>query len=170
MGRCLTTLLSLLVLSGCATSADLTVSYSGITFHIPGNVVAVGSAGGDDNFLGFKYSKETGERYIAFTRESGIGTGGCDYTTFFREVLALTDGNNCESSAVESFRTVFDVGNDADVWEGDQHDVYYFPGDDGKVFAFLVLGDDRVVKIDSDSLDENSLRGILRNQLEGEAS
>lgn len=155
----------LVVLSGCATSKDVKVSYSGLNFHIPSNVVAVGSAGGDDNFLGFKYSRKPGEQFIAFTRESGFGTGRCDYPAFFQQVLELADSGACEISAVESFRKVFDVSDASGVWQAGQHQAYYFPADDGKIFVFLVLDGRTVVKIDSDFLDKKGMKAVLADQL-----
>lgn len=165
MRRFLITLCCLLGLTGCATTTDFKVVYSGLNFYIPDQVVAVGSAGGDDNFLGFKYSKRPGERFIAFSKENGLGTGGCDYPTFFQQVLKLTDSKTCELSAVASFRTVFDVGSRSGVWRDGKHEVYYFPGDNGKIFAFLVLDDQNIVRIDSDFLDTKAMKAVLAEQL-----
>ncbi len=165
MRRFLLTVCCLLVLTSCATTSTLKVSYSGLNFYIPEHVVAVGSAGGEDNFLGFKYSRRPGDQFIAFTRESGLGTGGCDYPTFFQQVLKLSTSKTCEISAVESFRKVFDVGSTSGVWRGGEHEVYYFPGDNGKIFAFLLLDDQHIVKIDSDFLDTKAMKAVLVEQL-----
>ncbi|WP_205624602.1 hypothetical protein [Marinobacter nanhaiticus] len=165
MRRFLLAMSCLLIFSGCATRSDVEASYSGLNFHIPSNVVAVGSAGGDDNFLGFKYSTKPGEQFIAFTKEGSFGTGGCDYPSFFRQVLKLEDSGACDISAVESFRKVFDVSDASGVWQAGQHDAYYFPADDGKIFVFLVLDGRTVVKIDSDFLDEKGMKAVLSDQL-----
>lgn len=164
MVRFLLVWVSILVLSGCATSKDVRISYSGLDFYVPGEIVAIGSAGGEDNFLGLKYSPTPGKRFIAFTKEGIYGTGGCDYPAFFQQVLMESDTNDCEQSAVESFRQVFKVGHESGVWSEGGYDVYFFPGDQ-KVFVFLVLDDKTVIKIDSDFLDTEGMRAVLADQI-----
>lgn len=164
MARLLLVSVFVLVLSGCATSSNVRISYSGLDFYIPSEIVAIGSAGGEDNFLGFKYSPTPGERFIAFTKEGVFGTGGCDYPAFFQQVLMVSDTNDCEQSAVESFRQVFKVGSESGVWSEGEYDVYFFPGDQ-KVFVFLVLDDKTVIKIDSDFLDKEGMRSVLADQV-----
>ncbi|MEQ5836233.1 hypothetical protein [Marinobacter sp. NFXS9] len=168
MIRFLLTAICALALNGCATtgSADrVKVVYSGLNFYIPTGVVAVGSVGGEQGFLAFKYSTTPGEQFVAFSDESGIDNGGCGYSAFFQQVLELSDKSTCDQDAVNSFRIVFDVGSQSGVWQGDQYQAYYFPGDDQKFFVFLVLDDSKAIKIDTDFLDKEQMRAIVAEQV-----
>lgn len=164
MRRSLLILLIVFSLSGCATHNEIKVVYSGLNFYIPGGPEAIGSAGGKDNFLGFKYSKEPGQRFIAFLVERDIELGQCGYPAFFEEVLSQSDPKNCNQQAVESFRIVFDV-DQGGVWPGESYNAYYFPGDERKLFVFLVLDEQTAIKIDSNFLDKKQMRAVLADQL-----
>ncbi|MAA65550.1 MAG: hypothetical protein CL581_12315 [Alteromonadaceae bacterium] len=165
MIRFLLTATCTLALTGCATNNNVKVVYSGLTFHIPPSVVAVGSTGGDQHFLGFKYSPTPGEKFVGFSKENDIGNGGCGYSAFFKQVLQLSNTNNCDQAAVKSFHIVFNVGSQSGAWPSDQYEAYYFPGKDKKTFVFLVLDDNNAIKIDSDFLDKESMRAVVSEYL-----
>ena len=163
----LTITLLIILLGGCAASetpAPIRLVYSGLDYQIPPNPVALGSMGGEENLLAASYSEEVAQDYLAFTRETSLVTGGCSYPEFVETVQRKTDEQTCSADALAAFRHVFMEDARYGVWPGNAHDHYYFETKQGS-FVFTVLGEDELVKVDSDFLGAEELREVIEPQL-----
>ena len=70
------------------SSQYIKIIYSGFTLNIPAAPFVVGHLGGDADSLVFKYSEESGGRYIGFANDSDLYTGNCTSEVFFRKLWA----------------------------------------------------------------------------------
>ncbi|MDX1695441.1 MAG: hypothetical protein R3208_16885 [Ketobacteraceae bacterium] len=162
-----TRILTSLLFFGLATVAQAATSlielkYSGFSFSVPDNMVAIGSNGGRDNFLVLRYGPEKGKRYLAFTdmtNESSV-MYQCDPATFYSHVFGVIKNSDCNRVQLASFRDIFLSENNYEVWQsGDTTGVFVRAS--GMNYVFLLGDKGRVAKVDSDFLPKEQLRRVV---------
>lgn len=153
------------LIAGCAQNTPLHLKYEGQSYYIPGGVEEVGSLGDDEHFLVFKYSREKGEKYLAFSNPGSIEKGDCDYSEFFNSVIRKDVAESpCDQRSLEAFRDSFTSGPDAGHWQTNGLDHYYFVTEQAGTFIFTVLSGEEVIKIDSDFLMPEDLYSIIESR------
>lgn len=151
--------LMLLLTVGCTSNQTLTLSYSGLKFNLPPDPVVIGLGSSNENVLIIKYSKALGERYIAFTQETEIRTGNCNYKQFFKYVLNNENKEYiCGDETVAFFKDIF---LDGTVGENDLYPYYSFRTKDNNAFVFLVIDESSIIKIESDFIRKEALSKVL---------
>jgi hypothetical protein len=148
--------------TACAqTDQTITAVYSGMKFQVPDAPVIFGALGQSNDILLIKYSHTPGERYISFSTENSLDTGGCEMGDFFEVVLEQNSENGCEKSAVESFQSVFVEGTSSGVWQGEERDYYNFLSDKERSFVFFSSESGQLVKLESDFLEAPDFQTLL---------
>lgn len=154
--------LAITSVTACAQSDQaITAVFSGMKFQVPGAPVIVGALGQSNDILLIKYSNSPGERYISFSAENSLDTGGCEVGTFFEAILEKSSEGECEKSAVESFQSVFVKGTRSGAWKGEDRDYYYFLSDSERSFVFFRSQAGHLVKLESDFLEARDFRALL---------
>jgi len=144
------------------TNSDIKLIYSGLHFKIPKDNIAIGSNGGKDNFLVFKYSDQPQKKYIAFSkmlREPGVKYN-CELSIFIKDAFLKKNDSVCNHNELDSFNKVFLANTDNGVWEGKGTTLYYTISSKD-IFLFIVDPHGTVIKIDTDFVDKNGLKRIV---------
>lgn len=137
--------------------------YAGFDFILPENQSVIGSMGGGDNIIIFRYGDVVGEKYISFTNmtnDENINYG-CDAKEFFNDSFSFKKETSCNNDQLTAFQSVFLLNRDYGVW-GKEKNVY-FSFDLSESIVFVLGKDGSVVKIDSDFLSKEELKDILSN-------
>lgn len=154
--------LAITSVTACAQSDQtITAVFSGMKFQVPSAPVIIGALGQSNDILLIKYSNDPGKRYISFSAEDSLDTGGCEVGAFFEAVLEKSSEGECEKSAVESFQSVFVEGTGLGVWEGEDRNYYYFLSDSERSFVFFSSQAGHLVKLESDFLEARDFRALL---------
>tara|TARA_R110001606_G_scaffold390070_1_gene556759 strand:+ start:1218 stop:1715 length:498 start_codon:yes stop_codon:yes gene_type:complete len=149
-------------ISGCSSSQSIHLRYEGESYYLPNGVEEIGALGDRDSFLVFKYSREKGKKYLAFSSSESIEKGDCDYSEFFSSVIQKDDTRSpCDKDKLAAFRDAFTSGSGAGHWKINGLDHYYFITEHTGTFVFKVLSSDAILKIDSDFLDPEELYSII---------
>lgn len=153
------------VVNAQTSNVNVQLVYSGFDFLIPPGQSAVGSNGGEDNFLVFRYGEQKGKRYLAFTDMSNDLSikYGCEAIDFFSEVFESNGNEKCNRNELVNFKKVFLLGAEIGVWKGGDATAYYTIGD-SQSFVFL-FGNNRIIKIDTDFLTEGALKSVLAESM-----
>lgn len=152
-----------LSLSACA-QPRIKLVYSDLTFSLPGSISAMGDAGGGQNILIVRYGDVKGQNFIAFsdmTNDSSLDYG-CPAAVFFRGVFSDSVDKACNKESLDIMRQVFVEGKDVASWSTKDYEIKYSK-DHNKIFAFIIGGNGKLVKIDSDFISKDSLKRILGN-------
>lgn len=149
-------------ISGCTSGQSIHLRYEGESYYLPDGVEEIGSLGDQENFLVFKYSREKGKNYLAFSNSEYIDKGDCDHSEFFSAIIRKNDSrSSCGKDKLEAFRDAFSSGSGTGHWQINGVDHYYFVTESAETFVFKVLSSDEIVKIDSDFLTPKELRLIF---------
>lgn len=97
---------------------------------------------------------------MAFSQEARIDNS-CSSEAFFQAVLKPAQNTACDRQAAAIFTQQFAHQYPAQRWSGAEHNAYYFQTDDQRKFVFIPLSADKLLKIDSDFLSKQQLRGLL---------
>lgn len=154
--------LAFISLSACAqTAPNITAAYAGMKFRVPGSPLIVGSIGANNDILLIKYSDAIGKRYISFSTENTLETGGCGRAEFFEATLSEKEIYGCDQASIESFRSVFVQGADAGTWKIANRVYYYFMSAQDSSFVFFQSKDGNLIKLESDFLDSDGFRQMV---------
>lgn len=173
MTRTLTFSVVMLFLTACATldtgrnkdSSYMNVMYSGLMFKIPADPLVVAYLGGESDILTFEYSKEPG-KYIGYTTDHDLTTGGCDPAIFFQKALSGEASKSDCNGEITSFNQVFSRGRETGTWSGTNQTFYYFISSGKRSsFVFFVSDDGTIKKMESDFLKKSDFRKSLSNYL-----
>lgn len=157
-------ILLVFLISGCASSQPIHLKYEGESYYIPSGVEELGSTGDRENFLVFKYSREKGKRYLAFSNSESIEKGDCSYSEFFSSVIQKDEiHGSCDKDKLEVFRDAFNSGLGTGHWRINGLDHYYFITEHTGTFVFRVLSSDEIIKVDSDFLSPEELYSIFES-------
>lgn len=160
--------LAILLINGLAYAGpgQVDLKYKGFSFGIPAGAEAVGSNGGQDNFLVFRYGKEKGKQYLAFTDMSADRFSGkaCTAAEFVTAAFGGTATEVCPEADVVTFRNAFSVGVEPITWKINKAVAYYVSLPNGQ-FVFMVSGDNRVLKVESDFLTKSELKSMVLNSV-----
>ena len=144
-----------------ASGKSFKLSYSGINVSIPAGQKAIGSAGGEGNFLVFKFSEKAGKKYLAFTditKDNSIKYG-CDTNIFFSVLYKESANNTCNVEELAAYEHVFLKDTDHGIWVTGSIKAYYMVG---KTQSFVFLfSKNKIIKIDSDFLSKDQLKNII---------
>ncbi|MCP3675003.1 MAG: hypothetical protein GY829_11115, partial [Gammaproteobacteria bacterium] len=104
--------------------------YSGMKFKVPSDHVVIGSMGGNDNFLVFRYSNELGKKYIAFTIMTNNANIDykCEMNSFFNDVFNENKKSTCNQDELKAFNNIFVVDKDFGKWNNKNNDFFYSIG------------------------------------------
>lgn len=147
-----------------AESTKIDLIFSGYRFNIPSGHAAIGSNGGSDNFLVFRYGEKLGEKYIAFTKmpaKEYIGYS-CALSVFFNDSFLKNNDSSCNKDEMKAFYQVFIENNEHAHFEQNGYSVYFTIGEKDS-FLFFVDPSGKVIKIDTDFLEKNELLSIVSN-------
>ena len=151
-------------ISGCVSSQSIHLRYDGQSYYLPSGVEEIGAIGDRGNFLVFKYSREKGKKYLAFSNSESIKKGDCDYSEFFSSVIQKDDTrSSCDKDKLEAFRDAFTSGSGPGHWQINGLDHYYFITERTGTFVFRVLSSDEIIKVDSDFLSPEELYSIFES-------
>ncbi|WP_043518410.1 hypothetical protein [Halomonas sp. BC04] len=142
---------------------DIELTYSGLSFEIPGNFSMIGDAGGSQNILIFRYGDELGKRFLAFSDMTNDQTlsYGCPASVFFKNVFFDGDDSGCDQDNIEIMQESFVEGRKVERWSENDYSVVY-SGDREKSYIFIIGDNGKLVKVDSDFLEKESLKKIVR--------
>lgn len=138
------------------------VHFAGLAFTLPAQPMIMATANKRADFLVVEYSAEPGRDYVAFSQEARIDNS-CSSEAFFQAVLKPAQNTACDRQAVAIFSQQFAHQYPAQRGSGAERDAYYFQTDDQRKFVFIPLSADKLLKIDSDFLSEQQLRGLVGN-------
>lgn len=149
-----------------AVNSSIELVYSGMKFRVPGDHVVIGSMGGNDNFLVFRYSNELGKKYIAFTNMTNNSNINykCEMSVFFNDAFNENKKSKCNQDELKAFKKIFLVNKDFGEWNNEKYSFFYTIGKKDS-FLFIVDTNGKVVKIDSDFIDKQGLKHIVREYL-----
>lgn len=135
--------------------------YSELRFSIPAGFTVVGDIGDSQNMLIFRYGDEPGKQFLAFADMTDDQTVdyGCPAGTFFKAVFFETTAAECDQTLIQAMQENFVVGRKVDTWSKDTYSLAYSSHGD-KAFLFVIGDDAKLLKIDSDFLDGESLKRI----------
>jgi hypothetical protein len=148
------------------SEADVPLVYSGFKFNIPKDHVAVGSTGGKDNFLVFKYNSQPVKNYIAFSKmipEPNINYN-CELDIFIKDAFLNNKDTKCNLTELNSFRKVFLNDKDKGIWKKNGLMLYYTVSKKD-AFLFVIDTHGTVIKVDSDFIDKAGLKKIASDLL-----
>ena len=138
--------------------------YSDLRFSIPAGFAAVGDIGDSQDMLIFRYGDEHGKRFLAFADMTHDETVeyGCPAGAFFEAVFFETAAADCDQTLIGAVHENFVSGRDVATWTQDSYSLAY--SDHGnKAFLFVIGKDAKLLKIDSDFLDGESLKRIAED-------
>jgi hypothetical protein len=137
--------------------------YSDLKFEIPGNFSVVGDAGDNQNILIFRYGDELGKRFLAFSDMTNDKTinYGCPPSTFFKTVFLDTDKSECNQDNVKIMQESFVEGRDVERWSSGEYSIVY-SGDEEKSYIFIIGNNGKLVKVDSDFLESESIKKVVK--------
>lgn len=78
-------------------------------------------------------------------------------------MLKPAQNTACDRQAVAIFTQQFAHQYPAQHWSGAERNTYYFQTDEQRKFVFIPLSADKLLKIGSDFLSEQQLRGLVGN-------
>lgn len=138
--------------------------YADLKFAIPGGVTVVGDAGDRQNILIFRYGDEPGKDFLAFSNMTSDATidYGCPVNIFFKEVFFGDAKPECNQGNVRLMQEVFVEERDIETWPSNDYEIV-FSGSSGKSYVFIIGNDGKLVKIDSDFLDNASFKKVIGN-------
>ncbi len=147
--------------------SNIELIYSGIKLKIPNNHLTIGSMGGEDNFLVFKYSNEAGKKYLAFTNmtKSNFIDHKCEINVFFHDAFNNSKKSKCNQEELKLFKEIFLNDNDFGVWSGQEYFTYYTISNN-ESFLFIVHKSGKTIKVDTDFLDKKELKKIIDQYLD----
>ena len=159
-------LLALLSILSLALQANNRVElvYSDLSFSIPASFTVVGAIDDRQNLLVFRYSDESGKRFLAFADMTDDQTieYGCAPGVFYTAVFFETGGSDCNQRAISGMQDNFINDRKVATWTQDSYAMAY--SDHGKKAFLFIIGEDRgLIRIDSDFLDGESLKRITKN-------
>ena len=133
---------------------------------MPGEHVVIGSMGGNDNFLVFRYSNELGKKYVAFSIMNNNANIDYKYelSVFFNDVFNENKNSKCNQDELKAFKNIFLVNKDFGKWNNENYDFFYTIGKEDS-FLFVVNKNGNVVKIDSDFIDKEGLKHLVHEYL-----
>lgn len=158
---------SFIVLSFLCTGAfaktNVELVYSDLRFEIPGNFSVVGHAGNNQNILIFRYGDELGKRFLAFSDMTNDKTinYGCPVSTFFKGVFFNSDNPECDQDNIKLMQESFVEGRDVDKWSSGEYSIVY-SGDNKKSYIFLIGDNGKLVKLDSDFLEGEAFKKVVK--------
>jgi hypothetical protein len=139
--------------------------YHGYNFYFPEAPKSAGFLGSENDTIVLKYGDDSGEGLVGFSVESEMATGGCDPEAFFKEVLKEAK-EGCDGLAVQSFQHVFVDDREAGVWSGEDHDFYYFIGDNKTTVFFATSdSDNKILKVDTNFLTKKTMKQVFNEYL-----
>lgn len=159
-------LLGLIFSTGCQSphmnNSEPTVLFAGLSFSLPAQPKVIAMPNGRGSFLLFKYSYQPSRDYVAFNLEAAIDES-CSSEEFFQAAVNPDKNTLCNSHAVTAFTQQFADQYPAELWPSAKHSAYYFQTNDQRQFVFIPLAADKLLKIDSDFLSKQQLRGLVGN-------
>lgn len=138
--------------------------YSDLRFNIPTGFTVVGDIGDSQNMLIFRYGDEPGKQFLAFADMTDDQTVayGCPSGTFFEAVFFEAAAAECDQTLIQAMQENFVIGRDVATWSQDTYSLAY--SDHGnKAFLFVIGEDAKLLRIDSDFLDGESLKRIVED-------
>lgn len=144
------------------SAASVELLYSKMRFSLPSGFTLVGDMGGEDNVLIFRYGDALGKDFIAFTdmTDDTSVEYGCTVSSFFDTMFSSEKNPECDKELLGAMKEVFINGKTSEAWVVGDKTVYFSSGD-GKTFAFIRHGSEKLVKVDSDFLDKEGVRGLF---------
>ena len=149
---------------GVQASDHVGLIYSDLRFSIPAGFTVVGDIGDSQNMLIFRYGDEPGKQFLAFADMTDDQTVnyGCPAGTFFEAVFFETTAAECDQTLIQAMQENFVIGREVATWLQDTYSLAY--SDHGnKAFLFVIDEDAKLLKIDSDFLDGESLKRIAED-------
>lgn len=136
--------------------------YSDLRFKIPGNFSVVGDAGDNQNILIFRYGDVLGKRFLAFSDMTNDQTinYGCPASIFFKHVFFVTEKSECNQDNVKIMQESFVEDRYVETWSENEYSIVY-SGDKEKSYVFIIGDNGKLVKLDSDFLDNESFKKIV---------
>lgn len=131
---------------------------------MPAGFAVVGDIGDSQNILIFRYGDELGKRFLAFADMTHDETVeyGCPPGTFFEAVFFEKAAADCDQTLIEAMQENFLRDRKVATWTQDSYSLAY--SDHGnKAFLFVIGKDAKLLKIDSDFLDGESLKRITED-------
>ncbi len=157
-------ILAFFFISGCSSNQPIHLKYEGQSYYIPNAIEEIGSLSSQGNFLIIKYSREKGQKYLAFSNSELTDKGDCDYSEFFDSVVGRGEINSlCDKGGVSAFKDAFTSGPNNGYWQINGFDYYYFVTENTGTFVFIVLSGDELIKIDSDFLTPKDMRSVIES-------
>lgn len=157
-------LLALSLAFGVQARNRVDLVYSDLRFSIPAEFTVVGDIGDSHNTLVFRYGDEPGKRFLAFANMTDDQTldYGCPPGTFFKAVFFEKAAYDCDQTLIEAMQENFVSGRNVATWTQGRYFLAY--SDDGvKAFLFVIGEDTKLLRIDSDFLDGESLKRIAED-------
>lgn len=150
-----------------ASDSTMRVVYQDFDFYVPDNPETVGYLDSETHLMVLKYDSQPGKKYIGFSFEQDMDTGGCEAAKFFTAVLTGMEPG-CNRASVEAFRHVFLDNRESGVWKGEKYGFYYFFGEKlSTVFVIPRLGEaNEVLKMDTDFLSLPDMRRLVKAYLQ----
>lgn len=146
---------------------DMTVSYSGKTYHAPTQFLdAIAMLGQQGDTLYLRYQHNTIAGYIGFSRSNLAKefNAGCDSVEFLQESFSSSqESTTCAQTAIENFRAVAKKAHaKTGIWEIHGQRYYYeiLPNDISSVFE--ALDRNTVVRIESPILSPSQFKATLK--------
>jgi hypothetical protein len=145
------------------SKTDIELVYSDIRFKIPGNFSVVGDAGDNQNILIFRYGDELGKRFLAFSDMTNDQTinYGCLPSVFFNNVFFDIDKSGCNQDNIKLMQESFVEGRQVETWSSNEYSIVY-SGDKEKSYIFIIGDNGKLLKVDSDFLDNESFKKMVR--------
>ncbi|PCJ36400.1 MAG: hypothetical protein COA99_13200 [Moraxellaceae bacterium] len=143
---------------------DVHLVYSGFDFLIPSGQDAVGANGGDNNFLVFRYGKEKGTEYLAFTDISNDEGYGCKSSEFYADLFEIRENSKCNKNELVTFKESLIENSESGSWKG-KNTISYYSISEPQSLVFLVYKD-KVIKVDTDFLTKKELKKIFEKVID----
>jgi hypothetical protein len=138
-------------------------------FKVPDGYSVIGSMDQGGGMLAFRYGKEKGKNYIAFsdkTNDSSIDYG-CPPGEFYTELFSPTGSTGCHKKELDILTEGFLKGGVIKVWKTSNIIINYLnTGRDAGSFVFICRDDGKLIKVNSDFLTENGFQKMLADILE----
>ena len=147
-----------------ANPNNIELVYLGMKFKVPNNHMVIGSMGGIDNFLVFRYGADNGKKYIAFTNMTNDNYI-CELNIILSDVFTENRNSRFNSNELELFTQTFLTNKEFGEWSNDQHRFFYTIGNKTGSFLFVINKNGKIIKIDSDFLDKEGLYNIVSGYL-----
>ncbi len=161
-------LVVLCLASSCAIASEQSfrVFFDKEEFYLPSAPKLALLVGNEDDSTIFKYSDETGKKFIgiSFMSTHPDLDMGCPLEVLLSDVFVGTKKSNCDQKSTYAFKGEFVEGSDNGYWENGDQRFYYSVGKD-KSHVFIVRKDKRIIQIDTDFLDKPAIRTMLSKHL-----